>query len=66
MDYMEKATANTSAKQRVDIVAATLRKVLLVSPYLCCNLTSPPQALQNHSCRSFACVNNIQDMLILT
>ena len=59
MDYMEKATANTSAKQRV---AATLRKVLLVSPHLCCNLTSPPQALQNRSCRSFACVN-IQDML---
>lgn len=32
MDYVDRVTANTSAKQRVDIVAATLRKVLLVSP----------------------------------
>lgn len=29
MDYMDMLTANTSAKQWVDIVAATLRKVLL-------------------------------------
>ncbi|KAL3137754.1 hypothetical protein ABBQ38_005017 [Trebouxia sp. C0009 RCD-2024] len=30
MDYIDRVTANTSAKQRVDIVATTIRKVLLV------------------------------------
>lgn len=33
MDYMYTATDKSSAKQRVDIMAGTLRKVLTVSPY---------------------------------